>query len=65
MNKMAIHAHVIFRITTIYNNYLPITGYDETTWIQFVNRFMFTQTKRTKSHTKKKIQKKGFKDRFV
>ena len=35
------------------NNYLPITGYDETARIQFVYRLMYAETKRLKPHTKK------------
>ena len=33
-----------------------MTGYDETAEIQFVDQVMFTQTKRTKTYTKKLIK---------
>ena len=28
------------------NNYLPVTRYDETTGVQFVDQLMYTKTKR-------------------
>ena len=36
----------------IFTNYLPVTGYDETAGIQFVDRLMFPQPKRPKLPTK-------------